>query len=89
MIAIEWYGGMVLGEDIQDTRARRVFTVPDTGKALLPTTLFDGIPDTAVCHLTVLRGNVDNVTFNQNTYKVLGETHQTISFILLREICKK
>lgn len=89
LIAIEWYGGMVLGDDIQDTRVRRVVTVPDTGEALLPEKLFEGIPDTAICHLTILRGNVDNVTFNQDTYKVLGETHQTIGFILLREVCKK
>jgi len=89
LVAVEWYGGMVLGNDIEDTHVRRVVTFPDTGEALLPERLFDGIPDTAICHLTVLRGNVDNVTFNQNTYKVLGETHQTIPFILLREVCRK
>ncbi len=89
LIAVEWYGGMVLGNDINDSHVRRIISFPDTGEALLPETLFEGIPDTAICHLTILRGNVDNVTFDQNTYKVLGETHQTIPFILLREVCRK
>ena len=79
---------MVLGDDIEDTYVRRVITVPDIGEALLPEELFDGIPDTAFCHLTILRGNVENLKIDQYSYTVLGETHQSIAFILLRKICQ-
>ena len=89
LIIVEWYGGMVLGDDIEDTCVRRVATFPDTGRAVLPESLFEGIPDTAYCNLTVLRGNVDNVSDGQYSYKVLGESHQLISFILIKNIRNK
>lgn len=89
LAVVEWYGRMVLGDDIEDTCVRRVASFPDTGRALLPIDLFDGIPDTAHCNLTLLRGNIDNVSDGQYSYKVLGETHQQISFILLRHIRNK
>lgn len=89
LVIVEWYGGMVLGDDIENTCVRRVVSFPDTGRAVLPESFFEGIPDTAYCNLTLLRGNVDNVSDGQYSYKVLGETHQRISFILIRHIREK
>lgn len=88
LVLVEWNGGMILGDDIENTYVRRVATFPDTEETVLPERLFDGIPDTAYCELTLLRGNIDNVSDGEYTYKVLGETHQMISFILIREIHK-
>ncbi len=88
VVAVDWNGSMVLGDDIPDTHVCRLATFPDTGEALLPEELFDGIPDTALCDLILLRGNIDNVEHGQYTYKLVGKTHHLISFILIREIKK-
>mgnify|MGYP003310172966 CR=1 FL=1 len=79
---------MILGNDIPDTHVCRVVKFPDTGEAQLPETIFDGIPDTAYCDMLILRGNVENIEQDQYTYKLVGKTHQQISFILIREISK-
>lgn len=86
LIYVEWMGGMVLGDDIENTFVKRVVVVPDTGVATLEPTFFDGIPDTALCSLIVLRGAIENVQGENYSYKLLGESHQLISFILIRDI---
>lgn len=86
LVAVEWNGNMVLGDDIENTSVHRTMTFCDTGEAKLPAKLFDGIPDTAICNLIILRGNCNNVVYDNYTYKLVGETHQLISFILIRNI---
>jgi len=86
LVVVDWNGNMVLGDDIPNTHVCRVATFPDTGEALLPETLFEGIPDTAHCDLMILRGNIENIEQGQYTYKLVGKTHHQISFILIREI---
>jgi len=51
--------------------------------------LFDGIPDTAVCHLTVVRGDIDLASIDGVSYKVLVESHEFFTFVLIREINKR
>jgi len=86
LAVVEWNGSMVLGNDISDAHVCRVAKFPDTGEARLPEQMFDGIPDTANCDLMIMRGNIDNVVYNQYSYKLVGKTHHLISFILIREI---
>lgn len=86
LVVVDWTGSMVLGNDIPDTHVCRVVQFPDTGEAQLPETIFDGIPDTAYCDLLILRGNIENIEQGQYSYKLVGKTHQQISFILIREI---
>lgn len=86
IVYVEWLGGMVLGNDIDNTCVTRVAVVPDTGVATLDPHLFDGIPDTAVCHLAVARGAIEDVQGEEYSYKLIGETHHLISFILIREV---
>ncbi len=88
LVVVDWTGSMVLGNDIPDTHVCRIAEFPDTGEAQLPENLFDGIPDTAYCDLLILRGNIDNVEHGRYSYKLVGKTHQQISFILIREIEK-
>lgn len=85
----EWFGEMVLGADIPNAHIRRTAVFPDNGSATLPSSIFDGIPDTAVIHSTIVRGNVDLLTIDDESYKVFCETHATTSFILVRYITKK
>ena len=86
IVVVEWSGGMVLGNDIDNTSVIRVAAVPDTGEARLNPSLFEGIPDTAICHLAVVRGAVEDVQGEEYSYKLIGETHHLISFILIREV---
>ena len=86
IVVVEWSGGMVLGNDIANTSVTRVAVVPDTGEARLNPSLFEGIPDTAICHLAVVRGAVEDVQGEEYSYKLIGESHHLISFILIREI---
>lgn len=83
---IEWVGELVVGNDVPDTYLRRFCILDDTGKAVLPNEFFEGIPDTAVCHMTLLRGNIETLSINDSSYKIQAESHEFMSFILIREI---
>lgn len=47
-----------------ETHVRRTCILDYTGIGIIPTELFEGIPDTAVCHMTVLRGNIETLTLD-------------------------
>jgi len=86
LVLVDWTGSMVLGEDIPDTHVFRIASFPDTGVAQLPEELFDGIPDTAYCDIMIVRGNIENINFDNYSYKLIGQTYHRISFILVREV---
>lgn len=86
IVLIDWVGETVLGGDLPNTHVRRFCTLPDTGTAILDAALFDGIPDTAVCHMTLLRGNLAMIDVNDITCKVLFESHEFFTFVLIREL---
>ncbi len=86
LIYVEWFGGMAFGNDIDNTSVQKVSIVPDTGEARIDPELFDGIPDTALCRLVLLRGSIENAQGEEYSYNLIGETHHMISFILIREI---
>ncbi len=85
---LEWAGEVVVGQESPETVIRRTCIVKDNGATTLNSHMFDGIPDTAVCHLTILRGDIDLADIDGASYKVLVETHEFLSFILIREIQK-
>ncbi len=86
ILILEWIGEVVVGRDVPSTHVRRTCIFDDTGKAILPVDLFEGIPDTAVCHITLLRGNIDVLSIENVSYKIQVESHEYMSFILIREI---
>lgn len=86
IVIIEWIGELVAGNDIPSTNIRRTMVAEDSGKVVLPNELFDGIPDTAVCHLTLLRGNIETLSIDDSSYKIQAESHDYLTFILIREI---
>ena len=89
LFILEWTGEVVVGQDSPETTVRRTFIAKDTGKTILDSHLFDGIPDTAVCHLTVVRGDIDLASIDGVSYKVLVESHEFFTFVLIREINKR
>jgi len=86
IIIVKWNGIMAFGEDYPSSYIQRLVCVPDTGEAELEELMFDEIPDAAYCSLYVLRGDVDNVNIDDETYRLLAETHDVVNFILVRNI---
>ena len=86
LICIEWLGTCCYGDSNPNAYIRRTDCLPDTGELVLDPNIFDGIPDTALCYLTILRGSVENILIDDYSYKVVGETHEVLPFILIREI---
>ena len=89
MIVVEWHGSMIFGEDYPNAYIRSTDMIPDTGETYLNPDIFSGIPDTALCTLTVLRGNIENELVNGVSCKLVAESHQCIQFILIRNAVKK
>lgn len=86
IVIIEWIGEMVIGNDIPETHVRRVCVFDDTGESILPNDIFEDIPDTAVCHLTLLRGNAENINIDNESFNIMVESHEFLNFVLIREI---
>lgn len=86
IVIVEWIGEMIVGRNFPETHVRRTCILDDTGIGIIPTELFEGIPDTAVCHMTVLRGNIETLTLDDSSYKIQAESHEFMTFILIREI---
>lgn len=86
IVIVEWTGTMIYGEDHPNAYVRSTDLLYDTGEAFLNPDIFNGIPDTALCTLTILRGNVENVLINDYSCKIAAETHQSIQFILIRNV---
>ena len=86
IVVVDWVGETVIGRDVPNTSVRHFCTLPDTGSGVLDTEMFEGIPDTAICHLTLLRGNIEIAAIGTESCKVMAESHEFLTFILIREI---
>lgn len=58
----------------------------DNGRVVLDNDLWQGIPDTGIVHLTLLRGNVKIEEIEGEQFKFYAETHATLSIILLKDL---
>lgn len=84
VVVVEWYGSVIFGHEKEGSYVRCYDVFPDTGEALLSREMFDGIPDTGLCHMTVVRGNVENVLAGDYSYKFVGVSEEVLDFILIR-----
>lgn len=89
LIIVEWHGTTVYQGDYPNTNVRAIDLVEDTGEAKLDERLFEGIPNSALAYLTVLRGDIEDVDIDGCTYKVSGETHAYMPFVLVTKIKTK
>lgn len=62
--------------------------VVDSGEAFINPAMFKDIPDTALCTLTILRGNVENVLAGDVSCKLVGSTCDSIQFVLIRNVVR-
>ena len=84
IIVMMWLGEVLFGTSTPDTMIRRVDCVPDTGETTLRPEMFDGIPDTAFCYLAVIRGDIENIVIDEQSYQILAETHVILPFALAK-----
>lgn len=87
LIIVRWMGSMLFGKDYSFQVCHTV-RVPDNGQTVLDESMFEGIPDTAYCHLFLVRGNLEDFEIDQIDYQLLTETHDLINFVLVRNIVK-
>lgn len=87
VVLVMWAGTMMFGNSYENVLVRNIDCIPDNGKAILPESIFDGIPDTALCFLILIRGDVSNVELDDDlTYQISAKTQVVLPFVLVREV---
>ncbi len=87
LLVIEWDGRTMYDGSCESSSVRRTeFIANDNGKVVLDPKLLDGIPDSAIINLTLLRGNIAETTVDETTYKLSGSTANLLTFVLVRDI---
>ena len=86
VIVIAWDGSMLFGDDYQSSMVYQIVCVPDSGSAELDESMFEGIPDAAVCRMYVIRGDIENLEIDETNYQLMVRTNDSSRFILIRNI---
>jgi len=86
VVTVEWLG-KVYGDKDQETFVRNVDIIPeDDGEVILNKNLFKDIPDFAMVHITLLRGNIDTTSIGNASYKIFGESHTDLHLVLVKDL---
>ncbi len=86
LVNVEWSGEMY-GDKDQNSFVRNLDIIPeDDGEAVLNKELFKDIPDFAIIHIMLLRGNIDTTRINNDLFKVFGESHTNLSIVLVKDL---
>ncbi len=88
VVVVEWHGSMVFGEDNENAHIRCTDLVADSGETFINPVMFKDIPDTALCTLTILRGNVENVLAGDVSCKLIGSTSDSMQFVLIKNVVR-
>ena len=60
----------------------------DNGIATLNPDLFQNIPNLAYADVSLIRGDVKLIDFNNETYKIYAESHMKLPIIVVKDINK-
>jgi hypothetical protein len=86
VIVVEWYGFRFGQNENLYVRNCDLLQIDD-GEEVLNSALFDEIPDNALCYITLIRGNLENIELEENiAYLVAGESHAVLPLILVRDL---
>lgn len=86
MVAVMYDGSNVIPENDENVIIKNIDHIEeDNGKIILNNSIFDDIPNHALVDIMLLRGNVEIEEYDDETYKIFAESHQTISLVLIRE----
>ncbi|MDR0605362.1 MAG: hypothetical protein LBG80_13765 [Bacteroidales bacterium] len=88
IVIVEWYGSYFDGQhENRYVRNGDLISIDD-GEEVLNNELFDDIPDNALCYITLLRGNLENIELLEENlaYLVAGESHAVLPLVLVRDL---
>jgi hypothetical protein len=90
IVLIEWYGFYFNGQSENRYVRNGDLISIDDGEEVLNNELFDDIPENALCYLTLLRGNLENIELPKENYSeyylVAGESHAVLPLVLVRDL---
>ncbi|MCB9425873.1 MAG: hypothetical protein H6584_02420 [Flavobacteriales bacterium] len=87
VVIAEYFGENLVSENSTDVHITNTDIIPvDNGKAVLNNSLFDGIPDSSVVHIILLRGNVKLEEYQGETFKYYAESHVRLPIVLIKDL---
>ena len=87
VVYAEYFGFNAIPGDMQNTHVLNADYIElDNGKATLNAALFNGMPNMAIVHIILLRGNVVLNDIEGESYKFFAESHMRLPIILMKDI---
>jgi len=87
MVAVMYDGSNVIPENDENVIIKNIDHIElDNGEFTLNNAMFENIPNHALVDIMLLRGNVQIEEFNDESYKLFAESHQTISLVLIKDM---
>ncbi len=87
VVIVEWNGTVLDNNSDEDMYVRNIDIIKeDNGSCTLKNELFANIPHKGLAYITLLRGNLEIIDIDGEQYRVFGETHTVLPFILVREL---
>lgn len=86
MIFAEYFGDNAIPKNAENVHITNIdYITEDNGKAILNTKLFDGMPNLAIVHLILLRGNIAIEEIDGALYKLFAESHVRLPIVLVKD----
>jgi len=87
VVTVEYHGSSAVPDKARKINILNTDVIKvDNGKAVLDNDIWDGIPDTGIVTLTLLRGNVKIEEIDEENYKFFAEARVVLPLILIRDI---
>lgn len=87
MIFTEYFGDNVIPENVENVHITNIdYIMDDSGRAILNTKLFDGMPNLAIVHLILLRGNIAIEEVDGELYKLFAESHVRLPIVIVKDM---
>jgi len=87
VVIAEYFGFNAIPSDAQQTHILNTdYIALDNGKATLNPDLFNGMPNMAIVHIILLRGNVAIKDIEGESYKFFAESHMRLPIILIKDV---
>lgn len=87
VVMAEYFGDNVNpAKDTQEHILNTDIIAEDNGRTVLDKDLFEGIPNHAIVHLILLRGNFAIEELDGETYQLFAESHARLSIVLIRDL---
>ncbi len=87
VVMAEYFGFNAIPSDAQNTHVINTDYIElDNGKATLDAALFKGMPNMAIVHIILLRGNVTRKEIEGESYKLFAESHMRLPIILIKNV---